>query len=282
MEVIFDTFSGNNIEVSREMKGQSKKRKKSEQLEGQQKIGDKTVETKAETQDKVYANTSEENTKPSNECSSTSQLQTAVKNASSDIMKMNKELAYAREHPYFARDRLMTRAEEKLYRLMLKSINSRLKCINKSVVIFPKIRLADIIDTHRSLDKSYLYKIAYKHIDYTICDSESLDVITTVELDDDYHNMDSKIARDKFVDETLRYCGVQLFRVGQAIDTVTDSTISNIVDYVISSYCPVCPVCQGIMEFKKSGRRSNYGHRFFGCKNWKPNGEGCNCSIDID
>ena len=94
--------------------------------------------------------------------------------------------------------------------------------------------------------------------------------------------MDSKIARDKFVDETLRYCGVQLFRVGQAIDTVTDSTISNIVDYVISSYCPVCPVCQGIMEFKKSGRRSNYGHRFFGCKNWKPNGEGCNCSIDID
>ena len=263
MEVVFDTFSGNIIEVSREMKGQSKKRKKSEQLEGQQKIGDKAVETKAETQDKVYANTSEENTEPS-ECSSNSQLQTAVKNASSDIMKMNKELAYAREHPYFARDRLMTRAEEKLYRLMLKSINSRLKCINKSVVIFPKIRLADIIDTHRSLDKSYLYKIAYKHIDYTICDSESLDVITTVELDDDYHNMDSKIARDKFVDETLRYCGVQLFRVGQAIDTVTDSTISNIVDYVISSYCPVCPVCQGIMEFK----------------NCTP--QYCNCSIDID
>ena len=99
MEVVFDTFSGNNIEVSREMKGQSKKRKKSEQLDGQQKIGDKAIETKAETKDKVYANTLEENTEPSNECRSASQLQTAVKNDSSDIMKMNKELAYARAHP---------------------------------------------------------------------------------------------------------------------------------------------------------------------------------------
>ncbi len=282
MEVVFDTFSGNNIEVSRPMKKQSRKSKKLEQLDGQQKIGCSTEEANSTTSCNCDASTSCNNNELTNECSNTSQLQTAVKNASSDIMKMNKELAYAREHPYFARDRLMTRAEEKLYRLMLKSINSRLKCINKAVVIFPKIRLADIIDTHRSLDKSYLYKIAYKHIDYTICDSESLDVIATVELDDDYHNMGSKIARDKFVDETLRYCGVQLFRVGQAIDTVTDRTISNIVDYVISSYCPICPVCQGIMEFKKSGRRSNYGHRFFGCKNWKPNGDGCNCSIDID
>lgn len=211
-------------------------------------------------------------------------LQVAINNKGKYFLEKNKELAYAINHPYYLKSNVLTKAECKLFEIMLSEINKRLACINKSIYIFPKVRIADFIEVQDALkfNREYFYKIAQKHIDYLIFDSSTFNLICAVELDDSYHYRADKIERDNFVNETLRGCGLTLFRVDEPIKNVTGLTISNIVDYILDYYTPVCKKCGAPMISRKSKRNSNYGHRFYGCTNWKSNGSGCDYTLDID
>lgn len=194
-----------------------------------------------------------------------------------------KKLKESSEHPYRPKKSMMTEAEKKLYNIMIRAFNSRLACIDKSIVIFPMVRLADFIEikNEAKYDKSAFLKIAYKHVDFLVCDSESLNILFAVELDDDYHNRPEKIERDKFIGETFRDCGIQLFRVKEKIKFVNDSTISNIIDYLLELYAPVCPVCGAKTTLKISHNRKNFGHRFYGCTKWRTKDDcGYNLSIE--
>lgn len=208
----------------------------------------------------------------------------AIKNQGKFFAEQNEKISYAIKHPYIKRDTVFTEAEKKLYRLMKAELNSKLVCIHKAISIFPKVRVADIIDVDPVLrdNKTYLYKITNKHIDYIICDESSLDIICAVELDDSYHYKDKAIERDTFINDTFRGCGIQLFRVDVPIKNIRSTDISNILDYVLDYFSPTCPRCGSLMTQNKSTRRYNFGHRFYGCNNWKPDGSGCNYSIDID
>ena len=211
-------------------------------------------------------------------------LQVAINNKGKVFAKKNDELKYAEKHPYILKEEILTKAETSLFFIMNKTFNSLLECIGKGIVIFPKIRLADIIEVSTPLKsrKELLYRIAYKHIDYLICDRDTLGLVCAVELDDFYHNRSEKIARDNFVDSTLRDCGVQIFRVNIPIKNVTPASLDNISDYILDYYSPICPECGKIMMSMKSRRSKTYGHRFYGCSGWKPEGDGCNFSININ
>lgn len=188
------------------------------------------------------------------------------------------------EHPYKLVGNLMTKAESKLFKIMHRELNKVLECINKEVMIFPKVRLGDIVTVHESVkdDFKYLYKIASKHIDYTVCDGETYKIVCVIELDDFYHYKESKKQRDKFVDKTLKDCGVEIFRINTPINNVSEATLSNIIDYILDYYSPICPKCGKIMTYKKSYKSFNYGHRFYGCSGWKRTRDGCNFNINID
>jgi sigma54-dependent transcription regulator len=103
-----------------------------------------------------------------------------------------------------------------------------------------------------------------------------------VELDDQYHYRDDRIARDVFVDDLFRDCSIQLFRIDIPIKRIRPEDIGHVLDYVLEYFTPVCKECGGFMSYKKSTRSYNYGHRFYGCNNWIPGGDGCNFTIDID
>lgn len=213
-----------------------------------------------------------------------SQLQVAINNKGKVFAEKNEELKYAEKHPYILKEEILTRAEASLFFIMNKTFNSLLACIGKGIVIFPKIRLADIIEVSTPLKsrKELLYRIAYKHIDYLICDRDTLGLVCAVELDDFYHTRSDKIARDNFVDSTLRDCGVQIFRVNIPIKDVTPNSLDNISDYILDYYSPICPKCGKLMMSMKSRRSKSYGHRFYGCSGWRPDGSGCNFSININ
>lgn len=160
--------------------------------------------------------------------------------------------------PYKKND-VLTDAEKQLYHFMLNNL-----CQINKIVIFPKVRLADIItlDETVSTNKNYLWKITNKHVDYLICDAHTLDIICVVELDDYTHLSQTAIERDQFVMQALQTCGIPTYRVRSAISVVTKSDLELIDDHLNTIYAPKCPDCHNIMLPKKNRRN---GLRFFAC-----------------
>ena len=191
--------------------------------------------------------------------------------------------------PYLKRAEILTSAERSLYNLLTNTLNTKLSCINKHILIFPKIRLADIFDvnmTYNHITKDdrwfYLSQITSKHLDYLICDSDIMNIICGVELDDFYHNKFDRLARDEFVDNLFKNCNIRLFRIKEHINSLNEYHIDNLIDFVLDYYNPICPNCGCRMELKRAQKGSNRDHRFYGCLNWTADRKGCNYSLDIE
>lgn len=183
---------------------------------------------------------------------------------------------------YYSKHTCMTEAEKKLYKMMIKSFNKFLNTIDKRIVIMPCVRIADFVGVRGNLDtnRKLLYSITSKHIDYLICDGTTLDIIFAVELDDYYHNIPDKIARDKKVEKILNECGIKLFRIKEQIRKVDEKTLDPMINYLLSYYAPKCPKCGAQTVLKISKQNTNYGHRFYGCSEWNF-GNGCDYNLSI-
>lgn len=164
---------------------------------------------------------------------------------------------------------LMTNAEKQLYHFMSNYLDSRDK-----IAIFPKVRLADLIevDSKLTLDRSAFYKISSKHVDYVICEKNTLNVICVVELDDFYHEREDRKQHDLFVMQALYTAGIQTVRIKVPIKTIVKSDL-DYLDYVINSY--VAPECayDNCKMIPQTNNRDH--HRFWSCPL-------CRSTVDID
>ena len=211
-------------------------------------------------------------------------IREARKRGGVEYNRIINNLKDAEANPYESDGTLMTNAESTLYRLMKRVYNNKLRCINKSVDIFPKVRLADFINIKKQnkYNKELLYAITNKHIDYLVCDGDNNNIIFAVELDDDYHITEDRVQRDEFVNNLLESVGIKLFRVDQKIRFVDESTLTESIDYLLNRYAPKCPECGADCLMMKSRKNRNYGHRFYGCTMWNKSTNKCNYTLDIE
>lgn len=90
--------------------------------------------------------------------------------------------------------------------------------------ILAKVRLADLVDVDGGLDRNtrfrYLGKISSKHIDFVIADD--MKVLLLIELDDNSHNSEERIERDKFVEKVLEVSGYKLIRTLGETDEISE------------------------------------------------------------
>lgn len=174
------------------------------------------------------------------------------------------------EFPYI-KAKLMTDAEIQLYHFMLNNI-----CQIDRIAIFPKVRLADIINVDKrvTIDKNALYKIAYKHVDFLICNKNTLDIICVVELDDYTHETDEAKNRDLFVMQALSTAGIPVARIRCKIKNISASDLYYTDDLINKALAPKCPRC-GKNMVPKAARD---GHRFYACED----NINCRKTIDID
>lgn len=109
--------------------------------------------------------------------------------------------------PYEKKKYLLTIAEKNFYDILSLAIT------DTNYYICPKVRLADIIYVGKT-DKrqSYFNKIQSKHIDFLLCDKNSLSPLLAIELDDSSHLKDDRIDRDAFLDKALKSAGLKLIR----------------------------------------------------------------------
>lgn len=174
------------------------------------------------------------------------------------------------DFPYI-RGTLLTDAEKQLYHFMINNL-----CQRERLVIFPKVRLADIInvDTRITCDKTMLYKICYKHVDFLICEKDLLEPLCVIELDDYTHESNSAKNRDMFVMQALAACKIPVARIRCKIIAIERSDLRYAEELINKAIAPPCPMCGKHMIPKES----RDGHRFYACEDFI----NCRYTIDID
>jgi len=82
-------------------------------------------------------------------------------------------------------------------------------------LVFSMVRLADIIKVRPKTRKSLVWnsRIQGKHIDFVVCDYETLEVKLAIELEDKSLPKSQRRGRDNFVNVALAAAGVPLLRV---------------------------------------------------------------------
>jgi hypothetical protein len=112
--------------------------------------------------------------------------------------------------PYRALPSLVSENEMLFYTALRRAVGTRF-------TVALKVRLADVITCQREAwSMGYGRLIAQKHIDFLVCDPESLRILLALEVDDRSHERPDRRHRDLFVDRALRAAGVPLVRVRAA------------------------------------------------------------------
>lgn len=111
---------------------------------------------------------------------------------------------------------------KKRYRVMNDSESSFFHLLQKHIptghYIFPKMRIADIIETRSG--KGYYKqrnKILPKHVDFVVC-NEKLEPVVAIEIDGKSHNQSDRMERDRQVDEIFKSVSLPLEHVKVGVD----------------------------------------------------------------
>jgi very-short-patch-repair endonuclease len=189
--------------------------------------------------------------------------------------------------PYRLRDDFLSPAEASFYRVLKTAVGDRL-------LVFPKVGLQDLFFVSRQSSdrRSYHNKIDRKHVDFVLCDPDTLKPCVAVELDDASHKRAERAERDAFVDAVFAEAGLPLLRVAARMSYNTQqleallysflpqnsapgAAVSKEVEVVTGAVVnnafagiPICPTC-GIPLVLRTTRDGHHaGEQFYGCHNY--------------
>lgn len=109
--------------------------------------------------------------------------------------------------PYRLRDDFLSTAEHSFY-LVLKSM------MGNYFTICPKVSLTDIFYvTNPDRNIRAYNRINRKHVDFLICDADTMKPRFGIELDDKSHSRKDRMDRDEFVEDLYETAGLPLVRI---------------------------------------------------------------------
>ena len=129
--------------------------------------------------------------------------------------------------PFEKVDSLMTKTELNFYNV-LRTV------IDEDLSLFSKVRMADIITVIKGSDswRGHFNKIQAKHVDFLICDAETIEPLLIIELDDKSHERPDRIARDEFVDAAMDAADLEIIHI-PVQDTYDQDELRRIIyDYL--------------------------------------------------
>jgi hypothetical protein len=110
--------------------------------------------------------------------------------------------------PYRVRDDFLSPAELSFYHVLRAAVGDW-------AVVCSKVSLADLFYARSGSHKvntSYTNRIARKHVDFLVCDPQSMKPLLGIELDDSSHSRTARKRRDDFVDLVFAAAGLPLLR----------------------------------------------------------------------
>jgi len=179
------------------------------------------------------------------------------------------------ELPYRLRDDFLSPAELSFYRVLQAALHNR-------VVLLSKVNLADIFFVLKpSENVAYRNKIDRKHVDFLVCDPDSMKPLCGIELDDASHSRTDRRDRDAFVDQVFEDAKLPLVRVRASRTYNPHEIVSSIEPYLVPSSVhqrspaepiedgkPQCPKCGVPMVLRHATQGKHAGRPFFGCPNY--------------
>ena len=170
---------------------------------------------------------------------------------------------------YKSRHRLFTPTETAFLYALEKAVGDEYR-------IFGKVRLADIVDTevYRGVGDKAFSLIAYKHIDFLLCDKRDSSIVCAVELDDWTHDNEKRRIKDAEKEYALNSAAVPLVRFmpdsGYALNGIRIKILDKTGRLAAARILPelVCPRCGAdrVARLAKSGVHK--GNFFIGCSNY--------------
>jgi len=126
------------------------------------------------------------------------------------------------EYPYKLSSSVLTKAEISFYHVLAQSIP-------QNTVLLSKVRLADFIKISGGFDRSAFNRIAMKHVDFLLCDFNTLAPLLAIELNDSSHSKKKTIERDEFVRKVYEVCSLPIVCV-RCSKTYVQSDISKLIE----------------------------------------------------
>ena len=188
--------------------------------------------------------------------------------------------------PYRVRDNFLSAAELSFYRVLLSVVGNRF-------VVCTKVRLADIfyvIRPHENL--SYFNRISSKHVDFLMCQPDTMVPVLGIELDDVSHQHTNRQKRDELVDSIFKAARLPLLRVPAQRTYDTRDLAARLVHVLrvkqqsaeakmemnghrnrhekkspIAMH-PNCPKCSSPMVVRTVKKGEHRGKQFYGCPNY--------------
>jgi len=118
------------------------------------------------------------------------------------------KLRRQRRPPYRKAPSLLTPAELVFFRTLE-------RVVGPAYYLFPKVRLGDLIVVPEGTEnaRGWFARVGQKHVDFVLCDRQTLAAVLAIELDDSSHLTARRQERDRFVDGALAAAGLPIVRV---------------------------------------------------------------------
>lgn len=185
------------------------------------------------------------------------------------------------EFPYYLRDSVLTAAELSFFGVLKQVVADR-------AVVCTKVNLGDLFVVKaddQSKYRTYTNKIDRKHVDFLLCDAQTMRPLVGIELDDKSHQRADRRARDAFVDQVFAAAKLPLLHVPVKRAYGLDELSTQLAAYlklpvnspvipqpkpviVAESVAPVCPKCGSEMILRTVKNGANAGNQFWGCSGY--------------
>lgn len=168
--------------------------------------------------------------------------------------------------PYRRRESILTAPEREFYLVLLQAVESR-------ATVIPKVGLQDIFFiTDKEKYQTARNRIAQRHLDFLICENNSLRPLFGIELDDSSHKEAAHQKRDAFKNLVFEAALLPLIRVPvkHKFDVITLQTLLtpqfNQADK--TGEPPLCPNHK-VPMVRKTARHGEFkGKDFYSCPNY--------------
>ena len=182
--------------------------------------------------------------------------------------------------PFKLRDDFLSAAELSFYQVLRSVTGDRAR-------ILAKVNLADLFfvatGDHRQ-NRAIANRIDRKHVDFLLCDPQTMRPQAGIELDDRSHDRPERQSRDALVAEVFTNAGLPLIRfpvkTGYALAEIEQALavclpaevpVARAVaplpapETLTTSPDPRCPKCGSTMVLRTAKSGNNAGGRFWGC-----------------
>jgi hypothetical protein len=186
------------------------------------------------------------------------------------------------QFPYHIQNNFLSPAELNFYRVLQTAVSDW-------AIVLVKVNLGDLFYASTGdygQNMAYRNRIARKHVDFLLCDPETVRPLLAIELDDSSHNRSDRKERDRFVDGVFaaaqlplvhvpvshRYptrklrlflqqkAGVELQGHSASLDVSAAKKEKTAV--------PNCPKCDAPMIRRTAQRGASAGNQFWGCSQY--------------